>query len=241
MIRYLRVGKHDIPIKVIPEWRGSTRVSLGKDHVILRVPKSLWSDNVQSHLAWAAQWLHQIQYKKPNALLRYVAHKTYQNGNDLNIGGENFILQIEEAPGDTAKIRREQNILRLFIPVHPDLDRQKVIKKLLVKFACAYFLPTLKKRVNELNTEHFQQSFQGIKLKYNTSNWGSCSHGRNLNFSVRLFLAPPQVLDYVIVHELAHLLEMNHSSRFWNLVAKAQPEYKKWERLLKVNSHEYDF
>ncbi|MBK8622242.1 MAG: M48 family metallopeptidase [Saprospiraceae bacterium] len=54
----------------------------------------------------------------------------------------------------------------------------------------------------------------------------SCSEDRNLNFSVRLFFAPPDVRDYVIVHELAHLPEMNHSPKFWNIVEKIMPDYE---------------
>ena len=58
---------------------------------------------------------------------------------------------------------------------------------------------------------------KGIFLKYNHSNWGSCSHNGNINLSTRLLFAPEAVQDYVIVHELAHLVEPNHSDRFWAL------------------------
>ncbi len=68
-----------------------------------------------------------------------------------------------------------------------------------------------------------------------TSRWGSCSQQKNLSFSWRLVLAPPAVLDYVAAHEVAHIREMNHSPRFWRLVAHCQPDYKIHRRWLKEN------
>ena len=67
--------------------------------------------------------------------------------------------------------------------------------------------------------------------------WGSCSGRNNLNFSWRIIMAPITVVDYVIVHELCHILEKNHSRRFWSQVAKAIPDYKLRKKWLKDNDH----
>ena len=75
----------------------------------------------------------------------------------------------------------------------------------------------------------------GIAIKDTRTRWGSCSSAGNLNFSWRLICAPADVLDYVAAHEVAHLLEMNHSSRFWAHVERCTPEHKaarKW-----LNAH----
>lgn len=66
--------------------------------------------------------------------------------------------------------------------------------------------------------------------------WGSCSRKGDLSFNWRLTLAPPEVLDYVVIHELAHRLEMNHSKRFWAHVARACPEHRERRRWLRKNS-----
>ncbi len=65
-----------------------------------------------------------------------------------------------------------------------------------------------------------------IKINGAKTRWGSCSPGKNINFSWRLIMAEEAVIDYVVVHELAHLMEMNHSKQFWNIVAGVIPDYK---------------
>lgn len=65
--------------------------------------------------------------------------------------------------------------------------------------------------------------------------WGSCSGKKNLNFNWRLAAAPPEALDYVVIHELCHLREMNHSKKFWALVLAACPDYKVRRRWLRDN------
>ena len=72
-----------------------------------------------------------------------------------------------------------------------------------------------------------------ISVRCQKTKWGSCSSKGNLNFNCLLLLAPPEVLDYVVVHELCHRLEMNHSARFWAQVRRVLPDYeqrKKWLR-----------
>jgi len=76
-------------------------------------------------------------------------------------------------------------------------------------------------------------SYKKIALTDASSRWGSCSPKGILRFHWKLVTAPPEVADYVVVHELAHLKELNHSKRFWDLVQKAAPDFrsaKKWLR-----------
>ena len=71
-----------------------------------------------------------------------------------------------------------------------------------------------------------------ITIRAQKTRWGSCSGKGNLNFNCRLLLAPPEVLDYVVIHELCHRKEMNHSPQFWALVEQFCPEYKTLRRNL---------
>jgi predicted metal-dependent hydrolase len=79
-------------------------------------------------------------------------------------------------------------------------------------------------------------SFKKIAIKNNKSRWGSCSRKGNLNFNFKLIFLSLEVVDYVVVHELAHLGEFNHSKKFWRLVASALPDYRARRKELKDNS-----
>jgi len=74
--------------------------------------------------------------------------------------------------------------------------------------------------------------YNKVSIKNQRSRWASCSKKRNLNFNLLLAAVPPEVIDYVIIHELMHLIELDHSPRFWQLVAAADPEYKKHKEWL---------
>lgn len=76
-------------------------------------------------------------------------------------------------------------------------------------------------------------SWKRVAIRDQKSRWGSCSRKGNLNFNYKLLFLPPELQDYIIVHELCHLRELNHSKRFWALVAAALPEYNDLRKKLK--------
>lgn len=95
-----------------------------------------------------------------------------------------------------------------------DYKKYKEIARVLVKNRIAHYNQTYKFKINR------------IAIKNSKSRWGSCSKLGNLNFNYRVALLPIELADYVIVHELCHLEEFNHSARFWNLVALTIPDWK---------------
>ncbi|WP_297092602.1 SprT family zinc-dependent metalloprotease [Thermococcus sp.] len=83
-----------------------------------------------------------------------------------------------------------------------------------------------------------------VYIRHQKSRWGSCSPRGNLNFNIRLIAIPPELREYVVIHELAHLKYMNHSRAFWELVGRFYPDYKtarkelkKWWTIIELNPH----
>ena len=76
-------------------------------------------------------------------------------------------------------------------------------------------------------------SYRNITIREQKTRWGSCSSEKNLNFNWKLILLAPELLDYVVVHELAHRREMNHSKNFWKIVEAELPDYRERRRRLK--------
>lgn len=92
-------------------------------------------------------------------------------------------------------------------------------------------LKFVRERLRHYN-DHYQFSYNKVSVKQMSSRWGSCSSEGNMSFHYRLLFLPLELADYVIVHELCHLTEMNHSHRFWNLVRQTVPNYRKYKKAL---------
>lgn len=109
-----------------------------------------------------------------------------------------------------ARQREQRMVIRLDPAEAAEAKRR--MKDILYE-RCAYF------------AERMGVEYRSIKVNSAAARWGSCTSEGNLNFTYRLFFADPALIDYVVVHELAHRKEMNHSSRFWHVVASVMPDY----------------
>jgi len=85
----------------------------------------------------------------------------------------------------------------------------------------------------EFYNKTYNFSFNKISIKNQKTRWGSCSSKGNLNFNYKILFLSEELRDYIIVHELCHLVEMNHSKSFWSLVAKACPDYLELRKRLR--------
>ncbi len=121
------------------------------------------------------------------------------------------------------KIEQKKNSSSLLTIKHTkaEIDQYKKITKNLVQERIVFF------------QQYYGLEFKRTSVRDQKSRWGSCSSKGNLNFNYRLCLLPPELADYIIVHELCHLKEMNHSRNFWLLVAQTQPNYKQLKKQLK--------
>jgi len=93
-------------------------------------------------------------------------------------------------------------------------------------------LEIIDNRIDHFN-RHYRFDFYGIRIKKMKTRWGSCSSKKNLNFNAKIVTLPDRLIDYIVVHELCHLQELNHSPRFWALVAQSLPDYEELKKELR--------
>ncbi|MEM9546412.1 MAG: M48 family metallopeptidase [Bacteroidota bacterium] len=239
----VQIQGKEVPFKIFVERRKSVRVSFGKNAINLRMPSFLSNGAKEEHYKKAIEWVRKRASKNPDILLPYEL-EDYNKKKLLFIYGKELNLDITYQDRKTGKgsFNKRTNTIHLVIPLDVDgVEKNKMIKQLLSRVCAQLFLPDMTKRVKEINDKCFHKNIKSVNLKYNTSNWGSCSSANNINLSTRLLFAPMDVIDYVIIHELAHLYEMNHSSKFWNIVAQVMPNYKEKEQWLNENGRLCDF
>jgi predicted metal-dependent hydrolase len=235
-------GTAHVPIQVKFERRNDARASVGRSGLIVRMPNGISANEherlIISYIEWAKNWL----ISKPD-LLAFFTRKDYNSIRTLQVGQYSYQVEIQELAETTAHSarRKDQTITIQLMSQSSELAKNKAVKTLLSRLVAQHQKPWVVKRVLELNERHFNKPIRNVFLKYNQSNWGSCSTGSNINFSTRLLFAPSEVIDYVIIHELAHLVEQNHSDRFWAQVARAMPDYERHEDWLKHNGKTCDF
>lgn len=231
-----------VPIKIIVEPRNSSRVSFGKNEIIVRIPQHTSvvekEKTIQNFLLWAKQKIAENNYYKEQQLsLSY-----YQN-RELSIYGQPFKIEIVRITAGRSKLSyRGEPLLKIYVSeTLPEQKQVEEIQRLLLRFTEKYFLPQIQQRTLYWNEFYFKEKIEKIDIKHTVSRWGSCSSSRKISFSTKLLLLPQAVIDYVIVHELAHLKEMNHSSKFWKQVENAMPEYQKHKKWLQLHGNKIHF
>ncbi len=150
----------------------------------------------------------------------------------IPIFGEIYSLQHIEA--NYCKVLITQNLVEVYSNIPHD-------KSILIRFLRDKLLLEVTKLVDFFSAKH-ELSFSKIRIMNNKNKWGSCSSKGVLSFNWRLVFAPKEILEYLVVHEMCHIIEMNHSIRFWNLVETLYPNYKLAKLWLKGNGmrlHKY--
>lgn len=238
----LTVDDLEIPVKIYKERRNSIRASLAKDHAILRLPLFLSQKGEQEQIDRFYFWLKEKVLSKDRFRTQFTG-KNFTDGYQFTLYDKSFSLRLIPSTNKShsAKYLGNNEIgIKLAYDANTK-DSASAITSLISRIIAQLYQKDMERRVRDFNNRFFKMEVKSVNLKYNRSNWGSCSSSSNINFSTRLLFAPLEVQNYVIIHELAHLKELNHSDRFWSLVANAMPEYKIHEKWLKKNGHLCDF
>ncbi|MDE7445586.1 MAG: M48 family metallopeptidase [Lachnospiraceae bacterium] len=154
-----------------------------------------------------------------------------ENGDVLYYLGEKRTLTVIREQRSRAKVKCIMDRLILWVPYEADYAyKQQQIEKWYRKEAAEILTQKVQEYAEILNV-----NFKDIRIKDQKSRWGSCSSKGNLNFNWRIIMAPEPVCDYVIIHELCHLIHMDHSPDFWKKVEEICPEYRQYKKWLKNN------
>jgi len=213
--------------KIIRSNRKSIAIQITNNGtIIIKAPKDASDDaigyTISRNLYWIEEKLKTIQ-SRPK-----FKEKEFVNGEGFLYLGDYYRLQI-------TKNQKEPLIFK---------DKYFYLSDDYLPKAREVFISWYKERALEAIPERVEFYAKMNGYKYNkinitdaTTRWGSCGVSGNLNFNWKLIMAPLSVVDYVVVHELAHLEEKHHGEKFWNKVKLMIPNYEEKDRWLKENGH----
>jgi Predicted metal-dependent hydrolase len=192
--------------------------------IVVKAPTGTSIDKIQEVVESCKLWLyekthHEQKYHPPLS----PPGKELVNGESLPYLGRNYLLELSDSSNEIQFISN-----RFLVPKAQAKQRGDIFKNWYIQQAKEQILPRVKVNAKRMGVE-----FNLAKITDSKYRWGSCTPKNNVIFNWRLIKAPMFVIDYVIVHELAHLLESNHTSIFWNIVAVQVPNYqlaKNWLR-----------
>jgi len=166
------------------------------------------------------EWICFHAKKKPQT-------SSFEDQSIISLLGEEFIIEFTGVPRGIISIEKN----KILIPGTQENSKTKI-----KNFLKNYLLYNIKEHI-EIFTKQIGKKHSRIAVTDFKSKWGSCTIDATLAFNLKLVFAPMSVVIYVVAHEVAHLREMNHSSRFWETVKQLQPGFEVHRKWLKNNSH----
>lgn len=215
----------EIDYILIQSVRSSIRMSISENgDVRVYAPKAMRLRDVDAFVKAHSANVRDVERRVQQRRAAFEAGHPLESGAQLLVRGKPVTLRVETAERKSARLNGGELVLRA-----PQTDRdtlRALVRKALSEEALKEIRILIAEHAPALGVQPGR-----IAIREQKSRWGSCSNRDNLNFNWKLMLAPPEALEYVVVHELCHLIEFNHSQRFWRLVESRMPEYeivKKW-------------
>lgn len=224
----IKVENEIIPIQVIMSHRKSVAIEITRDgQVLVRVPKGMQEKDLNRLVKSRHRWIYvRVMAARERGLP--VSH--YETGRKLLYLGQEITLMVEYHSG-----KEEVFLLKDRLVVRLRKEHKSLLPKMLEQWYREQAHDVLIKMTdNYAKVMHLKVN--QIHIKDQKTRWGSCSSKHNLNYNYRLVMAPKPVIEYVVIHELCHMIHMNHSVDFWHEVEKMQPNYKQYRRWLKEHS-----
>ncbi len=196
--------------------------------LIVIVPSSYGTERIQNILKNKSRWIlnklnhvHLTKHSRTNKL---------KDGDAIPYLGNFLKLTIRECDGFGESVTLVQD--KLIVALRPGITGLNQIVEQWYRVRARQILKEKIERYAKLMVVDYNR----IYLKGQKTVWGSCSRKHNLNFNWRLLMTPESIIDYVVVHELAHMKEMNHSKKFWQIVAGYCPEWQQRRKWLRENT-----
>lgn len=231
----LKVQNMDIPYGIIINKRlKNIRMSIDGQGMKVYLPYSMEICEIEKILHKKDGWIIK-NYAGFMAAQARMSKRNWEDGEKVLYKGKNKTVHVEscESPGVYVSMGSEGFTVYINDKIDAD-SRENIIGNAFRKLYMDMARYEINKRI-----EYFKDiigvSYNTVRIKDQKTRWGSCSGKRNLNFNWRILMAPPEVMDYVIIHELCHLKYMNHTKQFWSLVEQHMPEYNKPKAWLKEN------
>jgi predicted metal-dependent hydrolase len=212
--------------------RKKLTISVERDRaIIVHAPQALSEEKLRQAVDAKRQWiLSKLRHPQKYQSRLHPPGKEIVNGESAPYLGRDYRIEVSEtASGD---IEFSQ---RFIVPPAHLIKRREVLRDWYLARAKEKILTRVERHARELGV-----TFSAAKIVDNRYRWGSCTVNDNVNFNWRLIKAPAFVIDYVIVHELAHLIEANHTSRFWTIIRAQTPSMEKAKAWLKEHGHVLD-
>jgi len=194
--------------------------------VIVHAPEGISDIDIDNVVASKRQWIYEkTGHSQKYQALPHAPGKEIVNGESALYLGKPYRIEIMKVCD--AKIQFGQHFL---VPHISTQKREELFREWYITRANEEILPKVKNYASKLGVHYVK-----AKIIDNRYRWGSCTLKNNVNFNWRLVKAPMFVIDYVIVHELTHLMEGNHTPRFWNIVRSQLAQVEKAKQWLKEN------
>ena len=228
---------NELVVQVIRSARRK-RLSIEVCHsgVIARAPARMRHATIQQFLEAKSNWIRNSLAHLPEQ----AAPLQLIDDCPLLVLGETYRLVITKGRKAVFINANEQIVVPISIShLAPEITLKTKLTKWYKKVALQHLELRVKNRMASMLPG---VSIPKIKVRDYKRRWGSCDHKGELSFNWRIVMAPPAVLDYVVIHEIAHLKEFNHSKRFWKIVEQQMPDWKIHQTWLSENgSHLYRF
>ena len=218
--------------KLIRSKRKSIALVIKPDgQLIVRAPKRVSKREINALIEKHADWIVKKQAEVLEAQKKFAPHQ-FVEGEAFYFLGKTYQLRFTGAKKNLVRIWGEN----LQVAKSVAWNAEAVIENWYKKEAWQIF--------NEragFYAKKYNFNYEKLKLSSAKRRWGSCSTRGNINLTWRLVMMPPEIIDYVVVHELSHLREHNHSKAFWAQVEAILPDYKERRKWLKEKGWEYRF